>query len=170
MAGYSGKKMSNNAIHAYSCGKMPLSKWTKKAILEEIQLIFELEDKTSLVDFSKLTKQELTDAFLRYSEWHHTGALYNKTEFYEINKNMILNFDENDFEKIIAARKTNIKNKKEKNIEETDKKEEVIEIYKKLEVIFYSKITNLKSVGGLIGRFASGKMDLEFDYKKQSKK
>lgn len=37
MAGYHGFSMSNNAVEAYKNGEMPLSKWTKKAILEEAE-------------------------------------------------------------------------------------------------------------------------------------
>ena len=35
-SGYSGYSMSNRAVEAYSCGEMPLSKWTKKAIINRI--------------------------------------------------------------------------------------------------------------------------------------
>ena len=35
-AGYHGYSMSNNAVAAYDNGEMPLSKWTKSAILNEL--------------------------------------------------------------------------------------------------------------------------------------
>lgn len=36
MAGYNGYSMSNNAVAAYQNGEKPLSKWTKKEILNQI--------------------------------------------------------------------------------------------------------------------------------------
>ena len=37
MAGYNGWSMSNNAVMAYKDGEKPLSKWTKKDILDAIE-------------------------------------------------------------------------------------------------------------------------------------
>ena len=37
MAGYFGYSMSNNAVDAYGNGEMPISKWSKKAIMEEVE-------------------------------------------------------------------------------------------------------------------------------------
>lgn len=34
--GYRGKSMSNRAARAYNRGEMPISKWTKKVLLEEL--------------------------------------------------------------------------------------------------------------------------------------
>lgn len=36
MAGYHNYSMSNNAVAAYENGEMPLSKWSKKAILAAV--------------------------------------------------------------------------------------------------------------------------------------
>ena len=36
MAGYSGFSMSNNAVEAYENGEKPISKWSKKDILNSI--------------------------------------------------------------------------------------------------------------------------------------
>ena len=44
MAGYCGYSMSNNAVDAYNDGEKPLSKWTKRAIIEAIEEAVECED------------------------------------------------------------------------------------------------------------------------------
>lgn len=44
MAGYNGYSMSNNAVAAYEDGEMPLSKWSKTAILEVIEENEDIED------------------------------------------------------------------------------------------------------------------------------
>lgn len=44
MAGYNGYSMSNNAVAAYQDGEKPLSKWTKKEILNRIANQIEQEE------------------------------------------------------------------------------------------------------------------------------
>lgn len=170
MAGYNGKKMSNNAIAAYYDGKKPLSKWTKSAILEGITGILENAEVEKGVNFEKLTKEELTGYFLRCTEWHHTGAFYNVTKFYSLDADYIINFSDADFKKIISERTGAGKEKKKQKPEKADQKKDVADVYKKLEVIFYSNSTNLKTFSGIISRFSSRKMDLEAEYKKALEK
>lgn len=88
MAGYNGYSMSNNAVDAYADNKMPISRWTKSAILERIYEIRGEED----IDFSILTSKELKDTFLELTEWHHTSKFYNVTNFYEVNEELVLDF------------------------------------------------------------------------------
>ena len=86
MAGYRQDfSMSNNAYYAYQDGEMPLSKWTKAAILDEIMYLTK-EDNIE-VDFEalkKLSKSQLTRC-LECTSWHHTSKFYNKTSFYAVN-------------------------------------------------------------------------------------
>lgn len=81
--GYVGKSMSIRAKSAYQNGEKPLSKWRKSDILEEVEYLKDI----GLVHFDmslfkKLNMKTLKDRALTYSSWHHTGNLYNKTEFY----------------------------------------------------------------------------------------
>lgn len=84
MAGYRNYSMSNNAVAAYEDGEKPLSKWTKQAIIDEIQdnyndyeLTFDMEL------FAKLKKSDM-ELYLNYSSKHHTSSYYNYTDFYSI--------------------------------------------------------------------------------------
>ncbi len=83
MAGYNGYSMSNNAVAAYLDGEMPLSKWTKAAIIKAIFENCEIaEEKADLL--KKMTAKELKDNFLKCSSWHHTSKFYNCTDFYSL--------------------------------------------------------------------------------------
>lgn len=80
MAGYHGYSMSNNAVEAYKQGEKPLSKWTKKIILEEVSKLgysFPLLKSVSL--------DTLKRKLLCYSSYHHTSKYFNTTNFYELN-------------------------------------------------------------------------------------
>ena len=79
MSGYSGYSMSNNAIDAYENGEKPLSKWTKKEILNAVNEI------NPNIDLSKLNLKILKSKLLEKTSWHHTSKKYNKTDFYYIN-------------------------------------------------------------------------------------
>lgn len=113
--GYIGASMSVRAAEAYEDGEKPMSKWTKKAIIEAIGefLVFEaLEDSLKASDFNKLTSQELKENFLIYSSWHHTSKYFNQTYFYSINEDAILNTTKESIEEIIKNRKPKPKTKK----------------------------------------------------------
>lgn len=175
MAGYYKNKMSNNAVDAYASGEMPESKWTKKAILEEINDIFYCEDEKTEIDFKKLTLKELKAEFLMYSAWHHTSALYNSTEFYYIDKDLVLNFTINDLKNVISKRKKRTytrrtKEELEKIKAEKEKDKLLIEkskeIYRKLYIIWYSDCLNLKTFEGVENRFLNGKIDIDVVYVK----
>lgn len=93
MAGYypcsKSYSMSKNAQIAYNKGYMPLSKWTKKAILEIIEDDYLCDDNLEVIlNFAKKhTLKELKEKYLRYMEWHHTGKYYNSTDFYKFYMN-----------------------------------------------------------------------------------
>lgn len=85
MAGYKGYSMSNNAVSAYVDGEKPKSKWTKSAIVDMVgKLIIEDDLDLDIKVVSTMNKEELCDTFLKWSSWHHTSSMYNKTDFYEV--------------------------------------------------------------------------------------
>lgn len=81
MAGYNNYSMSNNAVAAYAAGEMPLSKWTKTALLAMCG------DQAG--ELSRLSVAELRRELLIKSSWHHTSSHYNKTDFYSFDKNAL---------------------------------------------------------------------------------
>lgn len=102
MAGYS---MSNNAVAAYEDGEMPLSKWTKAAILNVISENCEMSDEKANL-LKKMTAKELKDAFLKRSSWHHTSMFYNSTNFYSLDFEAIEKTSPEEIENIISKRQT----------------------------------------------------------------
>ena len=103
--GYKGQSMSVNAAIAYSAGEKPLSKWTKTAILEEIENIFDefSEEKAEMI--KKMTLTELRENFLNYTAYHHTGKFYNSTNFYQLNADRVENITAEEIREIISRRK-----------------------------------------------------------------
>ena len=93
MSGYSGFSMSNNAVSAYRDGKKPLSKWTKKAILEALEEECEHGNvPKEALDLAKgMTVKELKEKVLECTEWHHTSKFYNRTDFYSVDEENVLN-------------------------------------------------------------------------------
>ena len=123
MAGYDGYSMSNNAREAYEEGEMPLSKWTKTAILEALEEAIEKNEIILKCDIAKLKKEPvkiLKDLCLKRSSWHHTGYHYNRTDFYFLNIDYINRLTDD----IIEAEIKEAKNNKE------DKRQEVSEVWK----------------------------------------
>ncbi len=96
--GYRGYSMSNNAVDAYNDGEMPLSKWTKRELLDAI------EAENNKINVSKLTSEELRDNFLTYAGYHHTSSYYNSTVFYRL-KDSVEDLTQSDIDQIIANRK-----------------------------------------------------------------
>lgn len=103
--GYKGQSMSVNAVWAYDRGEKPLSKWTKSAILEEIENIFDElpEEKAEMI--KKMTLTELRENFLNYTTYHHTGKFYNSTNFYQLNADRVENITVEEIREIISRRK-----------------------------------------------------------------
>lgn len=103
--GYKGQSMSVNAVLAYDRGEKPLSKWTKAAILEEIENMFDElpEEKADMI--KKMTLTELRENFLNYTAYHHTGKFYNSTNFYQLNADRMENITVEEIGEIISRRK-----------------------------------------------------------------
>lgn len=160
LGGYDGKSMSNRAREAYAQGEKPISKWTKNTILDEIESNFEDVDVTAL---SKLTKDELVDNFLQYSSWHHTGSLYNATTFYKIKEDA--DFSNENIESIIADRKPRKANEiteAERRLQ-TEVKNASDDVFNKMNIIFNSGASKLKTINGLYNRWDKG-ADIESMY------
>ena len=89
MAGYDWSHgMSNNAVAAYEDGEKPLSRWTKKDILEGIEEAYDDEDVKAAA--KKLALSDLKRIFLICSGWHHTSKYYNCTDFYSVDDSICL--------------------------------------------------------------------------------
>ena len=83
--GYDGYSMSVNARIAYNSGQMPLSKWTKTEILNRVAEIDEA--KVKLIENVNL--DTLRNELLYLVGWHHTSSMYNRTDFYGIDEDVI---------------------------------------------------------------------------------
>lgn len=88
MAGYRNYSMSNNAVAAYADGRMPLSKWTKTAIIEAAAEYLESDENAAekLALLRKCKLATLKSMILCKTEWHHTSSHYNITDFYGIDE------------------------------------------------------------------------------------
>lgn len=81
VGGYDGYSMSNSARYSEENGSLPMSKWTKAEILEQIKDNTD-ELNAFLPILEKMKKKELIDVCLESDGWHHTSKFYNRTEFY----------------------------------------------------------------------------------------
>lgn len=72
-SGYVGKSMSLRASWAYNEGLKPLSRFTKKDLIN-----FDIEISLSFAKF--LAKKAIWES----NEWHHTGDFLNETKFYNL--------------------------------------------------------------------------------------
>ena len=122
MAGYNGFSMSNNAVSAYNMDEMPLSKWTKTAIIEAIEAATsegELNLNCTLTNLKKAPAKVLKKLCLYRSSWHHTSSYYNETNFYSLDVDYLEGLTDESLneciEKSIAEGKAN---KKEEPTEE----------------------------------------------------
>lgn len=107
MAGYFGFSMSNNAIAAYWNGEKPLSKWTKKEIMEAITKAVnarEIELKADLSKLKRLPVKTLREVCLYRSSWHHTSSYFNETNFYSLDVEKIEGLTNEKIEEILAIK------------------------------------------------------------------
>ncbi len=168
-SGYIDKKMSVRANNAYLNGEMPLSKWTKTTILNAI-VEFAEENNINIdnLDLNKLTLKELQQNYLINSSWHHTGSLYNKTDFYSISENIVNNLTNDFINEIIKNRQPRKKlTIEEKELKNQDKiiLEQAKEIYNKLNIIYISDITKLKNLLAIYKRWSTNKINIDILYK-----
>lgn len=167
--GYIDKKMSVRANNAYLNGEMPLCKWTKTTILNAI-VEFAEENNINIdnLDLNKLTLKELQQNYLVNSSWHHTGALYNKTDFYKLSEfildNLNIDFINNLIKNRIPRKKTTIEERKLKKQNKIIL-EQAKDIYNKLNTIYISDVTGLKSLLAVYKRWSNNKIELDSLYK-----
>jgi hypothetical protein len=81
--GYAGYSMSNRAVKAYENGQKPLSKWKKQDIIDTIEFSAD-ELEPFQKEISSMSESEIKANLLEQSSWHHTGKLYNSTDFYGV--------------------------------------------------------------------------------------
>ena len=155
--GYYGRSMSNRAIRAYAQGEQPISKWTKEAITDEVN------DINDAIDLSKLSLKEMQDNFLTRTSWHHTGAFYNNTDFYSIDESAVANMTQEDVDDIINSRTRKTKSQEQREADKRNREvvNQAKDVASKLNIIYQSGVTGLKSFGGIIKRWENGKLDID---------
>ena len=97
--------MSNNAVEAYQSDQRPRSKWSKHDIIIKVE---ELAGAERAAELKKLTLEELKEGVLAYAGCHHTSKFYNRTEFYEVDVDLVA---EVDVETIIKMRRSKAKSR-----------------------------------------------------------
>lgn len=90
IGGYVGQSMSKSAKVSENSGSMPMSKWTKFELFNQIEdekmdSLDEVQEiKPYLPLLKKIPLKELKNIMLYHDGWHHTGKFYNQTDFYGI--------------------------------------------------------------------------------------
>lgn len=80
--GYVGASMSARAKAAYESGEMPMSKWTRGAIISAIKDYCADFDLAYNPDIETMSRAKLAETYLEYKSWHHTGRFARETEFF----------------------------------------------------------------------------------------
>ncbi len=160
-SGYIGQSMSVRAKQAYDSGEMPKSKWTKSAIIEELENMFGEEEAAG---FKKFSRQALFDGVCSYSSWHHTGKFANVTDFYSINRNNALLFAEEnnitsmketiendeDYNQMLAEKEKQIEKRKQEEDKEKQLEQRRIEyiktIYPKLPKLVSDSLSEIEQI------------------------
>lgn len=101
-SGYVGYSMSRRAVEAYQNGEKPMSRWTKAEIIQAIGEID--ENKAEL--FKKVTLSVLKEKCLCYASWHHTSEKCNRTDFYAIDEEYVINITEEEIKNLSKNKKS----------------------------------------------------------------
>lgn len=157
--GYIGKSMSVNAAEAYKGGEMPLSKWTKDAIIEDLEYNY----RDDLAGKAKALPAWLLKEFLEKSSWHHTGAFYSQTNFYSFNAEKLEALAGEEIEEMKAERKAKLEHTKESRKAKREaaavaREIKMTEKEKETELLKLKKYSSYKSDGGFLKAIASGKV------------
>lgn len=88
-SGYAGASMSVRAKAAYESGEMPMSKWTRGAIISAIKDYCADFDLAYNPEIESMSRANLVEAYLEYKSWHHTGRFARETEFFGLNEDAI---------------------------------------------------------------------------------
>lgn len=164
--GYIGKSMSVRASMTYNGGKMPISKWTKAAIIEACTEFLEeneIESKITLAEIKKLSVATLKERFLSLDSWHHTGAFYQETYFYELNK-YAFDLDYEFYAKIDAANKEKARAKKEEKENNPFYQQQLAAKRLKRQCKELYVYTKYKTFNGLQRAIESGKITIDDVY------
>ena len=115
--GYDGYAMSNNARDAYERGEMPLSRWTKQKVINQIAQDNGVSPEDVSLEFPY-------EHYLEKAGWHHTSSKYNKTYFYYVTDDTSgVLFSERAKEKIQSDKIEQVKKYLEENKENLKKAE-----------------------------------------------
>lgn len=87
--GYVGTSMSVRAQEAYESGEMPMSKWTRGAIIFAIKDYCTDFDLAYNPEIETMSRAKLAEAYLEYKSWHHTGQFARETEFFGLNEDAV---------------------------------------------------------------------------------
>lgn len=100
--GYLGSSMCVRAAEAYEQGEMPISRWTKTAIIHAVKDYCFDFDLAYDPDIEKKTKAELAKEFLEYKSWHHSSRTAREVEFFGLNEDAVCrSFEQMSEEQII---------------------------------------------------------------------
>lgn len=100
--GYLSSSMSVRAAEAYEQGEMPISRWTKTAIIHAVKDYCFDFDLAYDPDIEKKTKAELAKEFLEYKSWHHSSRTAREVEFFGLNEDAVCrSFEQMSEEQII---------------------------------------------------------------------
>ncbi|MFR4802150.1 MAG: hypothetical protein ACLT98_01675 [Eggerthellaceae bacterium] len=95
--GYLGSSMSVRAAEAYEQDEMPISRWTKTAIIQAVKDYCFDFDLAYDPDIKKKTKAELAKEFLEYKSWHHSSRTAREVEFFGLNEDAVCRSFEQKF-------------------------------------------------------------------------
>lgn len=88
-SGYAGVSMSVRAREAYESGEMPMSKWTRGAIISAIKDYCAVFDLAYNPEIETMSRAKLAETYLEYKSWHHTGRYARETEFFGLNEDAV---------------------------------------------------------------------------------
>lgn len=88
-SGYVGASMSAHARQAYESGEMPMSKWTRGAIISAIKDYCADFDLAYNPEIESKSRTQLIGDYLEYKSWHHTGRFVRETEFFGLNEDAV---------------------------------------------------------------------------------
>lgn len=152
--GYVGNEMSVNAKLAYSVEEMPLSKWTKSAIVEVVE-----NENDDLTAKAKSLPLWILKTLLVKSSWHHTGMFYNSTNFYTFDIEALENLTEEEIEEMKAKRSQELESTKDERQAKQKAKSEAKELKERYESVL--SLTKYKKVSTLIAKIEAGEYSLE---------
>lgn len=100
--GYLGSSMSVRAAEAYEQSELPISRWTKTAIIQAVKDYCFDFDLAYDPDIENNTKAELVKEFLEYKSWHHSSRTAREIEFFGLNEDAVCrSFEQMSQEQVI---------------------------------------------------------------------